>query len=294
MIGRLLFLALALGSSALSAGCLLDAGPYSNDGSGGSTTSTPAGGSGGGGGSTSTSSSTTTTDTGGSGGTTTTDTGGSGGTTTTTTSSGGCATEADCPSQGPCKSKTCVNNACMYANLGDTTFVSNDDPLDCKQTVCDGLGGTKEIAANEIPDSDPNDCTVSYCIDVNVQTDSVDDNTPCGGGQANQCSANVCMGGICSLQQKPDGTVITAGNNANCLDTVCSGGALSQTPNWERCIDPGPGNCFVPSCSGVGVCLTGPGGMNAPAGYDCKHQPNDMPGKCNAIGQCCINGQNCQ
>ncbi len=289
-MGRPLFFMLALGSSALSAGCLLDAGPYANTGGGGATTSST-GGSGGAGAGMSTSSSTTET-TGGSGGTTTTDTGGSGGTTTTTTTtSGGCATEADCPSQGPCKAKTCVNNACMYANLGDTTFVSNDDPLDCKQTVCDGQGGTKFIAASEMPDADPDDCVDSYCMDINVQTDNLDDNTPCGGAQANQCSANVCMGGNCILNEKPDGTVITAGNNANCLDFVCNGGALAQTPNWERCTDPGPGNCTVPSCSAVGVCG---GPMDAPQDYDCKHQPGNVAGKCNADGQCCVNGQNCQ
>lgn len=270
---------------------MLSGGPYSEEGGGGATSSNSGG--------TTTSSSTTatttttttTTSTGG------TSTGGTGGTTTTTTTTGTfeCMMDGDCDGTNPCTHATCnASHECVYeqVNEGMTPAGTDDPPGDCIRPVCQNGVLVGIVDKDQTPDTDPNDCTNTYCLNEGgTQTDNVNEGKLCGQQPVDQCKESVCKTGACVVQNLPEGTIIDPGDTnipsggTDCRDKVCEGGVLVSKQNYKNCQDGNPDNCIVPTCNMSGQCLTGPGAMNAPAGTPCKKQ-NQQSGTCDNSGNC--------
>lgn len=275
MVGRPLFFAGVILSSAISAGCLLDAGPYGTESGGGSTgTSTGAGGSGAG---TSTSTSSTT----GGGGTTTT---------TTTTTAPDCMMPSDCGAPAECKTEDCVDGKCVEGNQPANTFLSNDVATDCLQKVCDGHGVAIDAPADsEIPIPDGDVCHSLACANGIITPVPKNAGTPCGAEPPEFCVTSQCVDGQCMNVNLVNGTYILP----PCGTITCTdGGSSALGFDSGLCDDANPNNCKLPECGpdggGYPVCY----GVNAPENMSCIKQNTGFGGTCNSSGHCC-NGGGC-
>lgn len=233
--------------------------------------------------------------TGATGGTSTSG-GSSGGGASTTTSTGpaSCQVAADCDAQNPCAKADCVNAECAYSpvNEGTTPPGVADPPGDCIRPVCNGGVLVEVVDKEQSPDTDPTDCTSTFCLDEGgTQTDDANEGELCGQQPADPCKKSACQSGACVVQGLPDGTVVDPGDTnipsggTDCRDKVCEAGVVVSKQNFMNCQDPTPDNCLVPSCNMSGVCLTGAATMNAPAGFPCKKQ-NGQNGTCDSFGNC--------
>jgi hypothetical protein len=75
-----------------------------------------------------------------------------------------CSDPSDCPEPSPCVHATCSQNKCGTENApnGEIAPASEQTPKDCQTVVCDGNGGEKSVASNDLPD-DGNECTIDTC-----------------------------------------------------------------------------------------------------------------------------------
>lgn len=120
------------------------------------------------------------------------------GTPTTGTPMPECETAAQC--QAPtCQAATCEAGVCGTMNLPEGTPV-DDLPGDCRVTVCDGAGGTKEIAADDPPPQAAGDCKLVGCLQGQVEYTQADDDLPDDG---NDCTLDSCMAGEPVFTAKP-------------------------------------------------------------------------------------------
>jgi len=147
-----------------------------------------------------------------------------------------CLIPSDCGTDTICRTWSCVQGACEFADALVGTFVSNEALGDCEQNECDGAGNIVTVAA---PDDVPlgGQCNVNTC---NGQTPSVvpePEGTPCsfgfcdGDGECVQClvdedCADLCIFNVCSPCR---------GNGEFCQEATdcCNGGC-------------GNGFCFTP------------------------------------------------
>lgn len=109
-----------------------------------------------------------------------------------------CQTPEQCPSS-PCQAPTCEAGVCGTVNLAEGTEV-DDLPGDCRRTVCDGAGGTKEIAADDPPPQATGDCKVVGCLQGQVVYTPADDDLP---NDDNDCTLDACMGGEPKFTARP-------------------------------------------------------------------------------------------
>lgn len=109
-----------------------------------------------------------------------------------------CQTAADC--QAPtCQAPTCEAGSCGTTNLAEGTPV-DDLPGDCRATVCDGGGGTKEIPTDDPPPQAPGDCKLVGCLQGQVEYTPADDDLP---NDDNDCTIDTCMAGEPVFSAKP-------------------------------------------------------------------------------------------
>lgn len=109
-----------------------------------------------------------------------------------------CQTAADC--QAPtCQAPTCEAGMCGTMNLAEGTPV-DDLPGDCRETVCDGGGGTKEIPIDDPPEQVTGDCKLVGCLQGQVEYTIADDDLP---NDDNDCTLDSCTAGEPTFATKP-------------------------------------------------------------------------------------------
>ncbi|MDC0673094.1 hypothetical protein [Nannocystis radixulma] len=109
-----------------------------------------------------------------------------------------CQTAADC--QAPtCQAPTCEAGMCGTMNLAEGTPV-DDLPGDCRETVCDGGGGMKEVPIDDPPAQATGDCKVAGCLQGQVEYTPADDDLP---NDDNDCTIDSCMAGEPVFAAKP-------------------------------------------------------------------------------------------
>lgn len=260
---RALCFAMLVASPLVCAGCILDAGAYSN--AGGSTTSSPVAGSGG---SDTTSSSTT---------------GGSGGTTTTssTTSTATCTTS--CDDANPCTDDACTDGACTHAPRAMNTPVADTDMTDCKQDVCDGAGNIVTVADDtEVPPGAAGQCYAWKCSNQMPMIAPANQGQSCSAVYDVTCqSPPTCQGTTCTATNLPDFSV----QLGMCGTASCQSGMYSVSLDDGACSDPGGNGCTVAKCNdqnGTPACGTD----FAPQGKGCL-KFGQYSGSCNGQGHCC-------
>lgn len=110
-----------------------------------------------------------------------------------------CQSAADCPPAATCQEATCEAGVCGTANLPEGTFVA-DLPGDCRMTVCDGAGGTKEIPSDDPPGQVAGDCKIVGCLQGQVEYVPADDDLP---NDDNECTVDSCSAGQPVFTPKP-------------------------------------------------------------------------------------------
>lgn len=109
-----------------------------------------------------------------------------------------CVVGGDCPAP-TCQAATCEGGVCGTMNLAEGTPV-DDLPGDCRATVCDGGGGTKEIPTDDPPAQVAGDCRLTGCLNGQVEYAPADDDLPDDG---NECTADSCSAGQPVFTPKP-------------------------------------------------------------------------------------------
>lgn len=126
----------------------------------------------------------------------------SGTTTTTTGPTTGIPAECQGPAEcqaPPCQAPTCEAGVCGTMNLAEGTPV-DDLAGDCRATVCDGGGGTKEIPTDDPPGQVAGDCKLAGCLQGQVEFVPADDDLP---NDDNDCTVDSCSAGQPVFTAKP-------------------------------------------------------------------------------------------
>lgn len=100
-----------------------------------------------------------------------------------------CVVDSDCADMGPCLEPFCNAGECAYDGVPEDSVVE-DVPGDCRVTVCDGGGGTKEVPADDPPPQVMGDCKMSVCMQGNPDFTITDDDLP---NDDNECTVDSCM-----------------------------------------------------------------------------------------------------
>ena len=128
-----------------------------------------------------------------------------------------CSVPADCPgTDTDCQTRTCSDGVCGLSFAPAGTAITAQTAGDCQKTVCDGSGGTTNVADNsDLPD-DGKDCTEDTCSGGTPQFA----NRPVGFGCTVNGQPGECDGaGICA----PVPTCSDLVKNGSETDIDCGG-----------------------------------------------------------------------
>lgn len=97
-----------------------------------------------------------------------------------------------CGGSTTCRPSACAAGACVVQLPFPGTDVASETPGDCRQTFCDGMGGTMDqVDDTDVPaDPTPSDCTIPVCSGGVPSTAPAAMGAPCTGGVANTCDGN--------------------------------------------------------------------------------------------------------
>jgi hypothetical protein len=256
------------------------------------------------------------TSTGGSGGTSSTAMGGGGASTgtagTTTTidcKDQQCCAPEDCPDPGTeCALRACNGGTCGTTSEAEGKAVSAQTAGDCKQVVCDGNGGEKQVPLDSDTMDDGKECTTDTCSGGAPVHTNIASGTACpvtaghycnGAGDCvecvdpRQCATKVCgANGTCLPASCADGvqngdeTDKDCGGSCNGCDT---GQVCQKAADCYNGVCGGDGTCAAPTCSdGVqngGDYLAGNGETDVDCGGPCGATCGPMK-TCKVDGDC--------
>lgn len=224
-----------------------------------------------------------------------------------------CLAAFDCPgSDSECSTRTCSAGVCGVTFAPHGTALAAQVAGDCKQVICDGVGGTTTVAlATAVPPDDGNPCTSETCVGDIPSHPAVANGTPCigpnggvlcNGGQCAQCVlATDCAGadgecqhrtcsgsGTCSIFYEPLGRPVAAQVAADCKQDVCNGSGGVVSVPLATDLPPDDGN----PCTDR-LCVDGtPSAPFSAAGTPCSQ---NLGGVCDGAGACveCNVGADC-
>ena len=127
---------------------------------------------------------------------------------------------------------------CAFTSEPENTPYPSQTAGDCRQTVCDGTGGTKDSPDDtDVPDQTPGDCRKSVCNGGAVNQLADDTDLPVSAdGTPNECETPSCSAGSPSSPPKAAGTLCSTGGR------YCNGGGTCVycAPLDAACDAPGP------------------------------------------------------
>jgi len=193
-----------------------------------------------------------------------------------------CNVDTDCGGViDDCQEPVCDNHVCKTSYTAANTPVSMQTTGDCKEVVCDGMGGTKVNAKNTDLPVDGNDCTADLCNNGVPSHMNLASNAPCGVGGTLVCNGNgQCVGCV---------------NDTTCTSpATCGGGGMPTacgcTP--KTCAQLGATCGAVPDgCGGTLNCNSGTKNGNE-TDVDCGGGMGC--GLLCAQGKKCTKGADCQ
>jgi hypothetical protein len=157
---------------------------------------------------------------------------------------GGCTSPSECPGEDTeCRTRTCTNGVCGFADQPAGTPTSTQTAGDCRQNVCDGMGAIISIADDsDVPD-DGNQCTADSCFNGTPTYSPLAPGTPC-----NQNGGSVCDGmGSCTCapgQSLCNGVCVNTSSDPNNCGTC---GHVCSAPNANMACS--QGQCVIVSCA---------------------------------------------
>ncbi len=185
-----------------------------------------------------------------------------------------CSSPGDCPgSDTECRARSCNGGVCGFADRPFGEPTTQQTAGDCRQNVCDGLGGITSVPDDtDLPsDTNTSDCTTPTCIGGAPSTTILPPRTVCGADGDMVCDAN----GHCGTCFPGDQIRCYAGPEGTANVGICVSGL-------QTCLSDG---------SGYGPCE----GEVLPAVEECNGLDDDCDGvKDNGAlctqGQACCNG----
>lgn len=154
-----------------------------------------------------------------------------------------CSTDGDCLGQSGvdpnCASASCADGTCAFTPQPENTPYPTQTEGDCRQTVCDGAGGTKDSPDDtDVPTQTAGDCRKSVCNGGSVDEIADDTDLPVSAdGTPNDCETPSCSAGEPSSPAKAAGTLCSTNNGR-----YCNGGGTCVycAPLDVACDAPGP------------------------------------------------------
>jgi len=206
-----------------------------------------------------------------------------------------CEVPTDCPGAGnACFTRVCNGGVCEVAELGTNQPVSSQIAGDCKLTVCNEDGTTREDADTTDVPNDGRECTDDSCDSTNPVATNKLPGTPCSGGVCDpngecvecvgplQCGTDTCVDGVCV--------------SAACMDGVKNGDETAKDcgGSCPRCED-GLG-CLADSDCKSQVCKGSNGSKTcqAPACDDGKQNGTETDQDCGGSCDGCEHGKTCK
>jgi len=121
--------------------------------------------------------------------------GGGGGGGGTGGAGGGCATAQDCPGTDTvCRSRTCTDGVCGFADAPAGTATDNQTTGDCLREVCDGQGTVTTEPDDADILNDQSDCTTDICVAGQPQNMPLAAGAPCTTNGGKVCDgAGTCV-----------------------------------------------------------------------------------------------------
>ena len=230
----------------------------------------------------------------------------------------GCVGPADCPgADTDCQKRSCIMTVCGFIYQPAGTKATMQNPADCKQNICNGMGAVSVIFDSTDPLNDGNDCTVDGCSNGSPTHINVLAGGPCSGadksktvcdgggdcvecvsalsckGQDTECATRKCTAGACGYDFTAFGTPVALQKSGDCHKSVCDGnGGVTQVVD-DSDIQQDGNLCTGDTCSGGVI-----GHPPIPAGTDCGAPKTcDGSGNCNGCSfaaQCAGQDTECQ
>ncbi len=222
-----------------------------------------------------------------------------------------CLAATDCPgSDTECSTRTCSAGVCGVTFAPFGTVLASQTAGDCRQAVCDGVGGTTTTALDSDLPVDGNVCTQDLCSGGTVSHPPVSAGTACGAlgsgfvcdgagacvrcltasacpGQDGECQHRTCIAGACGIAYASYGTLVASQTAGDCSANVCDGtGDVVVAPaSQDVPYDGDP--CTLDLCNG-----TVPSNPPAPKGTACAQSGGKV---CDGAGACvaCNVGADC-
>ncbi len=158
-----------------------------------------------------------------------------------------CRVAADCPgSDTECSTRSCTRGICDVTSVPLATPLAAQVTGDCRQEVCDGVGGVTPAPLDADLPVDGNACTEDRCAyglasnppaGVGTTCTRADGAGVCDGGGAcvqcvtaatcpgedGECQHRTCVGGACGIAYPPRGTPLASQTAGDCRQDVCDG-----------------------------------------------------------------------
>lgn len=139
-----------------------------------------------------------------------------------------CQTGTDCPGEDTeCQRRTCESGLCGFIFVDQGTPLAAQTPGDCKQAVCDGLGGAEVVDDDtDLPLGDGTPCQTVQCVDGQVVRTTQPVGTECSGSPSikicnsnGECVAQGFNGAPCTLSVECKSDTCVDGY---CCNSICS------------------------------------------------------------------------
>jgi len=197
----------------------------------------------------------------------------------------GCTDDTQCGMPTTCSTPVCNAGTCQTNFIPVGTATPNQTAGDCQEQQCDGIGGTKTVAAPTDINNDNNPCTNDSC---NGSTPT-HTNTPSGamctnGGTGQVCNGagacvecltgSQCMSGVCTAQACAAPTCTDTVKNGTETDVDC-GGSCSGCANGKVC---GVNNDCTSTVCSMNVCVASVCGDSRVTGTETCDDTGTAPG----------------
>lgn len=210
---------------------------------------------------------------------------------------GGCDSVTDCPPpSNDCEVPVCIGGLCGTSALPQGAEVAQQQPGDCKVSICDGAGGLIQLLDDTDLPNDAQSCTADVCQSGQPSNPPESLGFSCGaGGQCDgmgqckectsagdcsllppddECQSRACINGLCELVFAGVNTPLSLQTPGDCKSVVCNGIGSSMVIDDD-------GDVPMPVGCSMGECNAGePSVVFRPAGALCS------AGTCNEVGQC--------
>lgn len=188
-----------------------------------------------------------------------------------------CTAPSDCGADTACQTFTCTMGKCGVDNQPDGMEVPTQNAGDCKKTVCDGAGMTKDVNDDADIKDDSNACTTDTCDMGTPLNTALAQGTNCGmnangdplvcnamaqcvgcnvasdcPGTDDECKKRTCdTAGACGVSFTAANTAVMAQTDNNCLQHVCDGAGMQVDIADDTDLPLDDGNaCTSETCAG--------------------------------------------